>query len=439
MSVQFDNIEKKLDDVLGQVKGFVTQTHTNGAMGVVSYMEDDPNEEPIIIKGDNTRPVRRDSMLKNTRRYLKAIGYKSEFSTKEFGGSRFGGMLKLMARNENEYKTRAGRALETLRKAAEGQGITKNNAINTLDAESAGLLVLPEFAPEIAELVYDNQIMSMCDQYVVSGNTMRFPKVDVTSRRNGRRNGGIVGQWPEEGDQSLPSRPSFAATELRLHKLTVIVYLSEEMLDDNAYMLEQWVRRAVNSEINFMTGDAIFNGDGVGKPLGFLNSPALVAVPAQGGQAAGTIVPQNIEGMYSRMRFGQGWEGYRFFINQDTYPQLNLMTVGSGGSAAPVFLPAGNMATAPFGSLKGIPIIPTEFSRTLGQVGDVALANLSRYVVISKAGIQESVSTHVEFLRDLSAFKFTFRIDGRPMYDSPTEPANGSNTQSDFLAIAART
>lgn len=438
MAVQFDNLEKKLDDLANQVKGVITQTHVNGAGGVVSYIEDDPNEEPIIMKGGNTMPVKRSSMLKNTRRYLKAIDYKSEFSTKEFGASRFGGMLKLMARNESEYKTRVGRALETLRKAAEAQGITKANAVNTLDAESAGLLVLPEFAPEIAELVYDNQIMSMCDQYVVSGNTMRFPRVDVSSRKSNRRNGGIQGSWPEEGDTQPVSRPAFGATELRLHKLVVVVFLSEEMLDDNAYMLEQWVRRAVSSEINFMTGDAIFNGDGVGKPLGFLNSPALVAVAAQGGQSAATIVPQNIESMYSRMRFGQGWEGYRFFINQDTYPQLNLMTVGSGGSAAPVFLPAGNMSTAPFGSLKGIPIIPTEFNRTLGQVGDIALANLSRYLMISKAGIQESVSTHVEFLRDQTAFKFTFRIDGRPLYDSPTEPANGTNTQSDFLAIAAR-
>lgn len=438
MAVQFDNLEKKLDDLANQVKGVITQSHVNGVGGTIAYIEDDPNEDPIIMKGGNTIPVKRSSMLKNTRRYLKAIDYKSEFSTKEFGASRFGGMLKLMARNESEYKTRVGRALETLRKAAEAQGITKANAVNTLDSESAGLLVLPEFAPEIAELVYDNQIMSMCDQYVVSGNTMRFPRVDVSSRKTNRRNGGIQGQWPEEGDSQPVSRPSFGATELRLHKLVVVVFLSEEMLDDNAYMLEQWVRRAVSSEINFMTGDAIFNGDGVGKPLGFLNSPALVVVPAQGGQSAATVVPQNIENMYSRMRFGQGWEGYRFFINQDTYPQLNLMTVGSGGSAAPVFLPAGNMSTAPFGSLKGIPIIPTEFNRTLGQVGDVALANLSRYLMISKAGIQESVSTHVEFLRDQTAFKFTFRIDGRPLYDSPTEPLNGTNTQSDFLAIATR-
>jgi HK97 family phage major capsid protein len=438
MAVQFENLEKKLDDLTNQVKGFVSQTHVNGDRGVVSFMEDDPNEESVVVKGGNMVPVRRETQLRNTRRFLKAIGYKSEFSTKEFGGSRFGGMLKLMARNESEYKTRVGRALETLRKAADQQGITKASAINTLDSESAGLLVLPEFAPEISELVYDNQIMSMCDQYVVSGNTMRFPKVDVTSRKNGKRSGGIQGLWPEEGDPGVPSRPKFSETELRLKKLVIVVYLTEEMLDDNAYTLEQWVRRAVNNEISFMTGDAIFNGDGVGKPLGFLQSPALVTIAKENAQLANTIVPMNIEKMYSRMRFGQGWEGYRFFINQDTYPQLNLMTVGSGGSAAPVFLPAGNMATAPFGSLKGIPIIPTEFNSTLGTAGDVALANLARYLVISKAGIQESVSTHVEFLRDQTAFKFTFRIDGRPLYDAPTEPYKGLNTQSDFLTIETR-
>jgi len=42
-------------------------------------------------------------------------------------------------------------------------------------------------------------------------------------------------------------------------------------------------------------------------------------------------------------------------------------------------------------------------------------------------------------LTDELAFRFTFRVDGKPAYTSPITPYNGSsNTRSPFVALAAR-
>lgn len=52
-----------------------------------------------------------------------------------------------------------------------------------------------------------------------------------------------------------------------------------------------------SEEFGFKVDDAIINGTGAGMPVGILNSKALVTVPKEPGQAAGTITVQNIVNM----------------------------------------------------------------------------------------------------------------------------------------------
>lgn len=417
------NLDKAIEKFGNSMIGTMERFHKNHSGNSLSYIEDDTDMIEPIVKGmvPLTR-VRGNRYSAGVKRYLKSIGYKSGFQ---------GGMteyLRLLARNDNEFKVKHKAAMDVLRKA---------NAINTMDDESAGALVLPEFSPSITSVMYDNDILGQTDQYTIGGNSMTFPKVNP-DRRDGKREGGIVSYWLEEGDLMTSSRPAIDGTSLKLKKVCVVVFVTEEMLDDNAYMLEQWVKRAVQEELKFILGDAIFNGIGGKRPTGILTSESTVVVAKEAGQLANTIVAQNIEKMFSRGRIAQGLEGYKWYANQEALPQLSSMTVGTGASAAPVWLPGGNLAGAPFGTLKGLPLQITEFNSALGTQGDLAFADLSKYVTINKGGIQEAASMHVEFLRQQVAFRFTMRIDGRPMYDLPTNPAKGSATVSDFVTLETR-
>lgn len=421
----FTNLEKQLERFGNEMKGALEKSHLNYRNNSLSYLEDDTDllpDEPAQ-QGKAIRKMAGANVSRRVQKALGRAGYKSQFKSHSEA-------LQMMARKPSLYMERYNKSIEVL---------TKANAMNTMDSESAGSLVLPEFAPEIMAVLYDNNILSMTNQFTVGGNRMSFPRLQETSRAQGSRNGGMYGAWLEEGDTIPTTRPSVGETELKLKKLAVVVFLTEEMIDDNSYMLENWVRQAVQRELAFMLGDAIFNGTGAKRPMGILNSTGTVSVAARAGQSAGTIIAGNIEDMYARMRFGNAdLSKMRWFLNQDTFPQLNAMTVGTGASAAPVFLPAGNLASAPFGSLKGIPIMPTEFNSTCGTVGDICLANLDNYLTISKGGVQESSSIHVEFLREQVAFKFTMRIDGRPLFDQPTTPYKGTATQGDFITVATR-
>jgi HK97 family phage major capsid protein len=82
-------------------------------------------------------------------------------------------------------------------------------------------------------------------------------------------------------------------------------------------------------------------------------------------------------------------------------------------------------------------VIPVEYCPTLGTVGDIILADLSRYV-IAKREDRAAVSVHVQFLADESVFRFVMRVDGQPIDSAPVTPLNGTDTTSPFLALASR-
>lgn len=307
------------------------------------------------------------------------------------------------------------------------------------DASAGGFLVQSDFASAVWTRAYDmGEILSRVFKLPISANAngIKLPAVDESSRATGSRWGGVQSFWVGEGDPANNTRPKFRLIELDLKKLMSIMYVSDELLQDQV-ALETIASRAFSEEIMFMTEDAIIEGDGVGKPLGVMNSPCLVTVAKDSGQASATLSLNNIVNMWSRMwlrsRPNAAW-----FINQDIEPQLYQLsqTVGSGG--LPMFLPAGGLNTAPYATLFGRAIIPIEYASTLGAPGDVILSDFSQYVLADKRGMQAATSMHVRFVTDEMTFRFTYRVDGNALWHTALTPFKGSNTKSPFIVLAQR-
>ncbi len=185
--------------------------------------------------------------------------------------------------------------------------------------------------------------------------------------------------------------------------------------------------------------DAIINGTGAGRPLGILAAGCLVGQTAETGQAAATVVYENIAKMWSRL-FARSQQNAVWLINQNVWPELfglNL-AVGTGGSA--VFLPPGGLSGSPYSTLMGRPVIPIEQCQTLGTVGDIILADFSGYILATKGGMQTDMSIHVRFIYDEEVFRFVYRADGQPVLASALTPYKGgaTATQSHFVGLATR-
>lgn len=376
-------------------------------------------------------PMRTGRYKRWIRSNLKSLGYQPG-NFKSFGAFIQDGMR----RGNSAMESAVGDSLAKSLSIKAGDIAKTVQGMSEAVGSDGGVLVLPEYSSNIFDRVYSNDLFAQTDNYTVTGNSMTFHANKETSRANGSRHGGLRGYWVGEGATITDSKPGFRELMLKLKKLAIVVYLTDELLEDAA-ALEQYVTRKAAEEFEFLIGDAIFNGVGGGQPLGIGLSPALLSIAKESGQPADTLQFENVNKMWARM-YGPSRDVAKWYMNQDVEPQLDLMSLGVGTGGAPVYLPQGGVAVAPFRTLKNRPIQETEFNATLGDQLDIVLADLSQYVTISKGGIAQAVSMHVEFLTAQTALRFIIRVDGQTWENSPITPFKGSNTQSSFVTLDAR-
>lgn len=315
----------------------------------------------------------------------------------------------------------------------------KNAAATTIAGEtegaSAGFLVPPEYRDRIMSMVFDeSDLLARTDQQITSRNSISFP-VDETTPWGAS---GVRVYWESEAAAITQSRPSFRELNLKVSKLAALVPVTEELLED-APSLGNYLGGAAGRGFNYAIGNSIIDGTGAGQPLGFLRSPALVTVAAEAGpQTADTVNVQNISKMYVRMP-AQSRGSAIWLINPDVEQQLITMTLGGTSVAVPVYMPPNGLSSSPFGTILGRPAVPHLACKALGDVGDINFVDLKQYVTAVKTGgVKADVSLHLWFDQALAAFRFMFRIDGRPWLSAPIDAPNSSSHLSPFIALAAR-
>ena len=341
----------------------------------------------------------------------------------------FGDMLRqgYASKGSGEFRQRWMKPYEPVVKAVQG--------MSEQVGADGGFLVYPEFAKGILERVYQNNIWGQTDNYTVGGNSLTFTRNAETSRANGSRHGGVRGYWVGEGGQLTKSKPTFKNVSLRLKKLAVLVYLTDEVIEDTGTALEDYVTRCAAAEFNFMLGDAVFNATGAGQPLGFMNGGSLVSIAKESGQVADTIVAENIDKMWQRRAVNGS---YQWYHNQDCCAQLDSLGFDVGQGGVPLYRQGNSIANPAPQTLKGARRTETEFNATVGDQGDIALCDFGQYLTISKGGISQDASIHVEFLTDQTAIRFIMRVDGRPWEDTAITPYKGTNTQSAYIVLDDR-
>lgn len=306
-------------------------------------------------------------------------------------------------------------------------------------ASDGGFAVEPTFVAQIERRMYESApVASRCRKFPIGANSngIKLPIVDETSRATGSRLGGVRVYRTAEAETVATSKPKLGRLEIGLEKLMGLAYATEELLQDSA-QTGAFIEQAFAEELAFAVDDEILRGTGAGQCLGILNSPALVTVAKESGpQAADTVVLANIHKMWSRM-WARSRRNAIWLVNQDVEPQLLGLAVTVGSVIYPAYLPPGGASAAPYGTLMGRPVIPIEQCATLGDLGDVVLADLSQYVLIDRPA-RFAASMHVRFIYDEMAFRITYRINGQPVWKSALTPYKGANTLSPFVTLEAR-
>jgi HK97 family phage major capsid protein len=312
------------------------------------------------------------------------------------------------------------------------------------DIGADGAFAVPtEWREQIMQLVNgEDSLLARTDNLPISKNSITFP-VDETPVWSS--SAGVRAYWDKEAAAATQTKAAIQPLTMRLNKLTAMMIMTEELLEDAPAMSGYLISRAA-SAINWKVTDAIVNGDGAGMPLGLTKSPAAVTITEESSQPADTLVANNILKMYSRMHSAHRSRAV-WLINQDVEPQLMNLNItfrdaaGTAGIAAgaAAYLPPGGLSGSPYASLMGRPIIPTEACATVGDIGDIIFVDLGAYLTVTKTtGIRSDISMHMYFDQGLSAFRFVLRLDGRPWLSAPIARANGSNTLSSIVLLESR-
>lgn len=345
---------------------------------------------------------------------------------KPFNG--IGDFLKAVATSNHQALSDAD---PRLRKLALGQS-------TAVDSEG-GFLVGTDMAAEMFRVVQTEAVIApRCREYNITNgsNAVEIPTVEETSRATGSRNGGARVYWAGESGTVNPSTVKVGKERIELQKMMAFMYVTSENLQD-AGILANLMRDLAAEEMSYGLDDAILFGDGVGKPLGIFNSAAVVTQTKEGSQAANTVNFQNIIKMWSRVLSRSKTRGF-WVINSEVMPQLQALASSVATPTELIYLPPGGLSQAPFGTLLGRPIQEIEQASALGTFGDIAFIDPSMYALPRKGGIVAAESVHVRFLNDESTFRFTYRVNGRPLPKAAITPAKGSATKSAFVALETR-
>jgi HK97 family phage major capsid protein len=128
------------------------------------------------------------------------------------------------------------------------------------------------------------------------------------------------GQWLGELDIATRQVEKPVLVTLTAKKCAIYGSASLELLAD-APAFEADLQAQLARRLGYTLDQSFLTGTGVGTPLGVLNSPALITVTKESGQAANTILFQNIVKMASRLA-PVCWSNAVWLAHPSTLPQL---------------------------------------------------------------------------------------------------------------------
>ncbi|WP_025853509.1 phage major capsid protein [Paenibacillus ehimensis] len=305
---------------------------------------------------------------------------------------------------------------------------------NTQVGQDGGFAIQTDFAGMMmASAATAGNILPKLDSYEVTdgSNSVKWVEVDEDDVSESVF-GGVKVFWAAEAAKVAATKPTLDERKMELEKLMGFAYATYELEADSSFVNTLYTR-AFNLAIQRTLEGAVISGDGIGKPLGFLNSKGKVTIPKEDGQAAGTINWKNISKMYHQ---ALNKSSVTWLMHPDAHEQLDFLDFPVGQGGVPVYLPATQEGQVD--RMRGRDILESDHCSELGKEGDFNLVDLSQYMLAYKGGVDAATSIHVQFLTAENCFRFIFRANGMPKRSKALKIKNSTKLRSPFITLATR-
>lgn len=303
----------------------------------------------------------------------------------------------------------------------------------TIGSPSDGGFLIPvQYASQIHAVSLENEIiMPKCFVQPMISNECKIPAMAIGSHFTDLF-GGFIATYKGETAELEEKNPKTRSMTLTARKLTGLLRFSNEFAQDTPGG-EQQIVNLCGQGLAWYRDKAFLKGNGAGQPLGILSANCTIEVEPETGQGA-EIVYANLTKMMAAMYAGS-FKNSVWICHQSTIPSLLTLSIpiGTGGDHIPVM----TRANGGFEILTR-PVLFTEKTETLGERGDIILADLSQYVVGLRGDMRFDLSPHKYFTSDELLARIIERHDGQPLWDQPLTLEDGSTQVSPFVTLAAR-
>lgn len=324
------------------------------------------------------------------------------------------------------------------------EGGTVRKAVGSDEARAisdpyGGFLVPTAFTPELLKLDPEAD--------PIAGKTRQIPmaspivKIPARTDKNHTTSvsGGLTVTRRPETVAATPSQMQVENVTLEAHSLFGLSYASEELLRDSPISFTAILAAGFSDQFAYHLIKERLYGTGVGEFLGVLtaldasNLGPTVSVARETGQAADTIVYENILKMRARC---WGYANAVWLANHDTMPELMRLNQAVGTGGAVVWQPSAREDHPDM--LLGRPLYFSEYAKTLGDQGDIGIYNWGEYLEGTYQPMANEESVHVRFVNHERAYKFWTRNSGMPWWRTALTPAYSSAKLSPFVVLDSR-
>lgn len=418
-----DVIKQYATNLAGEGTDLQRQVKEETQRVLADYLRKNENHEGLKLLKDGGPEAVLKTAKDSTRFNPKALG--AQFKAEDHGGS--------LAQFLIDVSPKAFMTQEL----ADRRTALKNAAASSGEPASGGFLIPEAFRAELLALQLENSVVRPRARIVpMETSRVLYPFLDVTSHTENVF-GGVQGYWTPESGAMTDVAATFGRLALEAWKLTAFANVPNELVADSAISFEAFIRSTFPQALAYFSDVAFLSGNGAGQPLGINTSgnAARVSVAKEAGQAADTIVWENIVKMYSRM-LPQSLGNAVWVISTDVFPELATMALSVGTGGGPIWL--NNGVGGPPATILGRPVVITEKVPSLGNQGDISFIDFSYYLVGDRQAMTVASSEHFRFQNGETSFSFVERLDGRPWLQSPLTPRNAGPTLSPFVTLDER-
>jgi HK97 family phage major capsid protein len=130
----------------------------------------------------------------------------------------------------------------------------------------------------LAPVHFVGEMIRAATEYSPIRSIARVRQTSARAIQLPRKTGSISAAWTGEAESTTDTGMTFTLEEIATHKVTALVKISQEDLEDTVYDLESELQLEFAEQFGVAEGSAFITGDGTSKPEGLLTSTRVNAV-----------------------------------------------------------------------------------------------------------------------------------------------------------------